>query len=159
MPRNLLLLALFLSVALAVHAAVPELLPELRFSKPESWLGKERTELIGTWGEPSKTKRNRDGVLLVFERRIMVGLSYDGSATNMSYRREKDDDGKARMVQDGQYGTPTEAVFKKARFKFWLDDAGRVVKVKFPESAAVDPNANVHVAPAVPDGNSTPYTP
>lgn len=154
-----MLLALGLALPPVALAGAPELLPELRYSDPDSWLGADRAALLEKWGAPTKFKASSGGELVVFERSFLVGLAYDASSRTIEYTKEKDTDGKSHLVKESAPTAPTDALYKKAKFKFWLDGSGRVVKVKFPSEAGSDPASKYYAAPVTPDPTPTPYTP
>jgi len=155
----LLVAAVVLGPALA--AEVPELLPELRYADPGSWIGKSREEIIAKWGEPFRAKPQKGGgERIVFERKVMLGAVYSESASiDIDLRKEKNEEGKSRLVAEQVADGPVDLVFKKMKFKFWFGADGRVARVEFPDKLTEDPAARTYAAPQPVSNEAAPYRP
>jgi hypothetical protein len=160
--RSILLLFLLSAACGSVLAAeVPELLPELRYAAPDSWIGQSREEIVAKWGEPFKAKPQKDGgERIVFERKVMLGAVYSESASiDIDLRKEKSEEGKSRLVAEQVADGPVDLVFKKMKFKFWFGADGRVERVDFPDKLTEDPAGRTYAAPPPRSDGASPYSP
>lgn len=161
--RSIVILALLAVVCGSILAAdLPELPPELRYADPESWIGQSREEILAKWGQPFRAKPQKDGgERIVFERKVMLGAVYSPSAEiEIDMRREEDEEGKKRLVAERVEQGPVDLVFKKMKFKFWLDANGRVTGVDFPPKLTEDPASRTYAAPQPPPADGiAPYRP
>lgn len=105
-----------------------------------AWVGKSRDEVVEKWGAPAKVKKRRDGEVLIFEREMLTGFAYGQTGASRSFEVDKDDEGKRRLKDSNPPGDP-EPVYKKVKFKFFLDRDGRVVRFEPPELKSIDPSA------------------
>ena len=104
---------------------------------PDPWVGKSRDEIVAGWGKPTKTKKRGKKEVLVYEMEMFVGEFYhagdEGYSADISVSK-KDEDGK-RKVEVETEGVTQAPVYETLKFKFWLDETGRVVKTDFPKKA------------------------
>lgn len=160
--RSIVILAILAAAALPGRAAeVPELLPELRYAAPETWIGQSREEIVQKWGEPFRAKAQKDGgERIVFERKVMLGAVYSESASiDIDLRKEKNEEGKSRLVAEQVADGPVDLVFKKMKFKFWFGADGRVARVDFPPKLTEDPAGRTYAAPPPRSDGASPYSP
>ena len=110
-------------------------------SSAEFWIGKHRDEIVEKWGAPAKTKnRKKGGKILIYELPVFVGefRPADPGSTGVSTSRDDFSWGEAPTTSKGETmveaeGAPPEPAYKKVKFKFYIDGAGKVEKVAFPE--------------------------
>lgn len=161
MRSILLLFVLAAACAPALAQEVPELLPELRYADPESWVGQSREEIVAKWGEPFRAKRQKDGgELIVFPRRVLLGAVYSESASvDIDLRKEKSEEGRSRLVAEQRADGPSDLVFKKMKFKFRFGADGRVERVDFPDKLTEDPAGRTYAAPPPVSDGASPYSP
>ena len=160
--RSIVMLFVLATVCGSIQAAeVPELLPELRHAAPDTWLGQSREQIVEQWGEPSRAKPQKDGgELIVFVRKVLLGAVYSESASiDIDVRKEKDEEGKGRLVAEPRADGPIDLVFKKMKFKFWFDADGRVARLDFPPKLTEDPAGRTYAAPPAPSDGASPYSP
>jgi hypothetical protein len=106
-------------------------------AKPaDPWVGKSRDEVIAEWGKPAKTKSKGAGEILIYEIDVFMGEFYntdDEYSTDISLSK-KGEDGKRKVELDTE-GVSQAPIYKKMRFKFFLDSTDHVTKTDFPEKA------------------------
>jgi hypothetical protein len=107
-------------------------------AKPETdpWVGKSRDEVIAEWGKPVKTKSKGDAEILIYEIDVFMGEFYntdDEYSTDISLSK-KGENGKRKVELDTE-GVTQAPIYKKMRFKFFLDSTDHVTKTDFPEKA------------------------
>lgn len=122
---------------LALAASTVALGDEPPEAGTDPWVGKTRAEIIEKWGEPAKTKTKKGLETLIYDVDVFVGEFYHaedgGYSTDISIGK-KDDDGK-REIEVENEGVTQVPAYKKMKFKFYLDEGGRVTKTDFPDAA------------------------
>lgn len=105
-------------------------------SETDPWIGKSRDEVVEKWGKPAKTKSKGDGEILIYEIDVFMGEFYNTEedySTDISLSK-KGEDGKRKMEVDTE-GVTQAPIYKKMKFKFFLDATDCVTKTDFPEKA------------------------
>jgi len=126
--------------AIALVAAATLALAAAGETAGSAWIGKSRDEVVEKWGAPAKVKKQRDGEVLFFEREMLTGFAYGQTEASRSFEVDKDDEGKRRLKDSNPPGDP-EPVYKKVKFRFFLDREGRVVRFEAPKVKSIDLSA------------------